>query len=141
MDASVGERELDVLSALWTHGAGTVADVRKRLPVVLAYNTVLTILRNLETKGLVGHTEEGRFHRYHSTVEQEHVRGRHVSRLVDKLFAGSPLDLLAHLVAHERVSTDDVRALHALLDARLRAAESVPMPHAPTPKARRRSDR
>jgi predicted transcriptional regulator len=42
--------------------------VRKRLKVKLAYNTVLSILRTLETKGYVGHEEEGRAHRYVARV-------------------------------------------------------------------------
>ena len=37
----------------------TVAEVRKALSE-FAYTTVLTILRNLETKGYVRHEEEGR---------------------------------------------------------------------------------
>ena len=117
MDASVGERELDVLAALWQHGPGTVADVRAQLPDALAYNTVLTVLRNLEAKKLVGHTEEGRLHRYHAIVAQEQVRGTLVGRLVDKLFRGSAVDLVAHLMSNERVSARDRRALQTLLDA------------------------
>jgi predicted transcriptional regulator len=49
---TLGERELDVMTALWTDGPGTVAEVKERLPAALAYNTVLTILRNLEAKRL-----------------------------------------------------------------------------------------
>ncbi len=120
MDLPLGERELDVMSTLWRHGPGTVAEVRDQLPADLAYNTVLTILRNLEAKELVGHTEEGRLHRYHAVVAEERVQGSQVTRLLNKLFRGSPVDLMAHLVADERLSADDMRALQQLLDARLR---------------------
>ncbi len=120
MDLPLGERELDLLGTLWRHGPGTVAAVRAQLPADLAYNTVLTILRNLEAKGLVGHTEEGRLHRYHAIVAEERVQASQVTRLLNKLFRGSPVDLMAHLVADERLSADDVRALQQLLDERLR---------------------
>ena len=119
MDVSLGERELDVLGVLWTLGAATVAEVQGQLPADLAYNTVLTILRNLEAKDMVGHTAEGRLHRYHALIAESRVRGNQVTRLLDKLFGGSPVDLLTHLVAHQKLSTDDVRALQQLLDERL----------------------
>ena len=59
-EAVFTDRELDIMDVLWEHGPSTVADVRDRLPVDLAYTTVLTILRTLEEKGHVGHESEGR---------------------------------------------------------------------------------
>jgi BlaI family penicillinase repressor len=117
--ATLGERELDVMGVLWRDGPGTVAEIRKRLPVPLAYNTVLTILRNLEGKGFVGHTAEGRLFRYHPAVSEQAVGGSALSRLVDKLFRGSALRVVAHMVEQETLSPDDLRTLHQLLDQRL----------------------
>jgi predicted transcriptional regulator len=119
MDATLGERELDVMGLLWRDGPGTVAEVRERLAVPLAYNTVLTILRNLESKGFVGHTAEGRLFRYHPAVSEHAIRGSALSRLVEKLFRGSALHVVAHLVEQETLSRKDLRELHRLLDDRL----------------------
>lgn len=123
MDVSLGERELDVLGVLWQHGPGTVPEVRDRLPGELAYNTVLTVLRNLEAKGVVSHHEEGRQHRYHALIAESRVQRRLVGRLVDKLFGGSPLSLMTHLVEREPLSADEVRALQLMLDERLTALQ------------------
>ena len=119
MHPSLGERELDVMAALWREGPGTVQDVRERLPAPLAYNTVLTILRNLEAKGFVGHETEGRLFRYFPAVEERAARGNAISRLVEKLFRGSPLHAIAHMVEDERLSRDELRDLHRLIDERL----------------------
>jgi len=48
--------------------------VRERLKDELAYTTVLTVLRNLEAKGYVGHDEEGRAHRFRALVAREAAR-------------------------------------------------------------------
>jgi BlaI family transcriptional regulator, penicillinase repressor len=119
MSASLGERELDVMAALWRDGPGTVQEVRERLPAPLAYNTVLTILRNLEAKAFVGHEAEGRLFRYFPAVEERAVRGSAISRIVDKLFRGSSLDVVAHMVEDESLSRDELRQLHQLIDERL----------------------
>jgi predicted transcriptional regulator len=131
MSASLGERELDVMAALWRDGPGTVQEVRERLPAPLAYNTVLTILRNLEAKHFVGHEAEGRLFRYFPAVEERHVRGSAISRIVDKLFRGSSLDVVAHMVEDESLSRDELRRLHQLIDERLASTDD-------TPKSRKR---
>jgi BlaI family penicillinase repressor len=126
MDVSFGERELDVLGVLWKHGPGTVPEVRERLASELAYNTVLTILRNLEAKGVVSHEEAGRQHRYFALVAEDRVQQRLVTRLVDKLFSGSPLNLMTHLVEGDGLTADDVRALQLLLDERIASRTRKP---------------
>ena len=121
MKTTLGERELDVMGALWREGPGTAAEVQKRLPAALAYNTVSTILRNLEAKGYVGHTADGRLFEYFPRVTEEAARGSALSRMVDKLFRGSPLQVVTHLVENETLSPDELVALHRLLDRQLSA--------------------
>ena len=108
---SLGERELDVMTALWASGSGTVTEVRDALDTPLAYTTVLTILRNLEAKGYVRHEEEGRAHRYFPRVKQKAAQRNALRRLVDTLFTGSPEALLAHLVDEHDLTADDLRRL------------------------------
>ena len=116
-DFVFGDRELDVMGVLWDLGSGTVSEVRERLPADLAYTTVLTILRNLEAKELVTHTAEGKAHRYVPRVARKAARRSAVSRIVDKLFHGSPEQLIAQLVEDEHLSGEDLKRLRALLSA------------------------
>jgi BlaI family penicillinase repressor len=113
----VGERELDVMAVLWELGSGTVTEVRDKLPADLAYTTVLTILRNLEEKEFVTHKAEGRAHRYFPKVARNVARTSVLTRLVDKLFHGSPEQLITHLVEGNALTSDELRRLRAQLDA------------------------
>jgi predicted transcriptional regulator len=114
-DASLGERELDVMAVLWEAGSGTVAEVKAlldaRLDAPLAYTTVLTMLRNLEAKKFVRRKEEGRAHRYIPRVQQQTAQRTALSRLVEQLFQGSPQALLAQLVDQHGVSADELQQL------------------------------
>jgi predicted transcriptional regulator len=114
-DFVFGDRELDVMGVLWDLGSGTVSEVREKLPADLAYTTVLTILRNLEVKELVKHTTEGKAHRYFPRVARKAARRSALTRMVDKLFHGSPEQLVAQLVEDEALSPSDLRRLRALL--------------------------
>jgi BlaI family penicillinase repressor len=113
------DRELDVMTVLWEDGPSTVADVRRRLADPLAYTTVLTVLRTLEEKGHVGHTEEGRAFRYHSLVDRGEARGSALERVRRTLFDGSAKLLVSHLVKDRSLSEEDLEGIRRLLEERL----------------------
>src|SRR5437773_10993329 len=114
------DRELDVMSVLWDAGSATVAQVRERLSDDLAYTTVLTVLRTLEQKGYVGHTGEGRAHRYRPLVKRAAAGRSALRRLVDKVFDGSPELLLTQLVSDKNLGDEELRLLRKPLADRLR---------------------
>ncbi|MBL0940947.1 MAG: BlaI/MecI/CopY family transcriptional regulator [Gemmatimonadaceae bacterium] len=114
-DASLGERELDVMVALWSLGSGTVNEVRDRVGEPLAYTTILTILRNLEVKRFVRREEEGRAHRYFPLVERQTAQRSALSRLLGSFFEGSPQALIAQLVDDDGVSPEELKELAARL--------------------------
>lgn len=110
-DAALGERELEVMASLWRLGSGTVNEVRDAVGDPLAYTTILTILRNLESKRFVRREEEGRAHRYFPLVAQQSAQRSALSRVLHSFFGGSPKALLAQLVQDEALSADELQAL------------------------------
>jgi BlaI family transcriptional regulator, penicillinase repressor len=112
------DREADLMEVLWDRGPSTVAEVREQLEDELAYTTVLTILRTLESKGYVRHDEDGRAHRYASLVDRDAARRSAVKALSRKLFKGSAALLLTQLVADGELSDEDVRRIRRLLAER-----------------------
>jgi predicted transcriptional regulator len=119
MDISFTDRELDVMAVLWRNGSGTVAEVRGALDDAFAYTTVLTVLRTLEDKGFVTHMAEGKAHRYVPVVSPDVAGQSALSRVLDKIFGGSPDLLLTQLVSDRNLDTADLRRLRKLLDDRL----------------------
>lgn len=121
-------RELDVIAAVWHRGSATVAEVLDELDTDLAYTTVLTVLRGLEQKGYLSHEQEGRAHRFYAEVDAEEAGSGLLRRLLDRVYQGSPVQLVAHLVAERDLSPEEIAEMTALL-------ESVP---AKRPPRRRR---
>jgi len=120
MDIAFTDRELDMMGVLWERGPSTVAEVREALNEDLAYTSVLTILRILEEKGYIGHSREGRAHRYHSLVEREAASRSALKRLTGRMFEGSPHLLATQLVSDRDLSRKDLKRLRRLLEKRLR---------------------
>lgn len=115
MKISLTNREADVMQVLWDHGPCLVAEVREHLSDDLAYTTVLTILRTLEAKGYVRHSEEGRGHRYSAKVQQQAARKSALRHLTDKLFKGSTELLFTHLVSDQKLSPEQIERMRELL--------------------------
>ena len=119
MDVRVTDRELDLMAVLWERGPSTVAEVREELDDDLAYTTVLTILRTLEDKGFVTHLTEGKAHRYLPAVSQDMAGKSALTRVLDKIFAGSPELLLTQLVSDRDIDPAELKRLRKLLDERM----------------------
>jgi predicted transcriptional regulator len=124
MRIALADREADLMVVLWDHGPSTVAEVRKRLKARLAYTTVLSILRTLESKGYVGHVEEGRTHRYQAQVAREAARHSALRHLSAKLFKGSVELLLTSAVSDRHLSDDEIQRIRAVLDTRTKESKS-----------------
>jgi BlaI family penicillinase repressor len=119
MDVTLTGRELDIMTILWQLGSGTVAEVRERLPVDLAYTTVLSLVRTMEEKDLVRHEADGRAFRYFPLIQENSVRRSALKQLVETLFQGAPELLLTQLVSDRRLSETDLRRIRELIDKRL----------------------
>jgi predicted transcriptional regulator len=112
----LADREAEFMEVLWRQGPSTVAEVRKELADKLAYTTVLTILRNLESKGYVGHDAEGRAHRYAPIVARDAARNSALKDLAAKFFGGSAELLMTHLVCDRKLDDTEVKRIRRLLD-------------------------
>lgn len=115
MDIFLTDREADVMQVLWERGPSVVTEVKDQLHDELAYTTVLTILRTLESKGYVKHEEEGRVHRYSATVKETAARKSALKHLTGKLFKGSAELLFTHLVSDQKLTAEQVKRMRELL--------------------------
>ena len=115
MKIAFTDREADVMQVLWEHGASTVADVRARLSDKLAYTTVLSILRILETKGYLRHQQDGRGYRYVAEVEQQDAQTSALRHLLGKFFKGSSELLFTRLLSERKLSQEEISRMRKLL--------------------------
>ncbi len=116
MDITLTDREAEFLEVLWELGPSTVTEVREQLADDPAYTTVLTILRNLESKGYVRAQKEGRAHRYIPVVERDAAQRSALRELANKLFRGSTELLVTHLVSDQKLSVGAIERIRSLLN-------------------------
>src|SRR4051794_883979 len=106
-------RELDVLKALWALGSGSVREVHERMcpEGELAFNTVQTLLRIMEDKGLIRHRADGRTFIY----EPIYNRNRVTARLLHRVFDGALDQVVLSLLQAKDASDEELRGLERLI--------------------------
>jgi predicted transcriptional regulator len=110
------QRELDIMSVLWDLGEATVTEVRDRVDPNLAYTSVSTMIRMLEMKGYVSHRRgEGKTHVYYPVIDAEAAGESALGRVLDKIYGGSPIKLLAHLMDQRRLSEKELARMRDIL--------------------------
>ena len=115
-DLHLTQRELDVMSVLWDLGEATVNEVRDRVDPSLAYTSISTMIRTLEMKGYVSHRRgDGKTHVYFPVIDAEAAGESVLGRVLDKIYGGSPIKLLAHLVDQKRLSEKELARMRELL--------------------------
>jgi BlaI family transcriptional regulator, penicillinase repressor len=115
-DLHLTQRELDIMGVLWELGEGTVTEVRDRVDPDLAYTSISSMIRTLELKGFVSHRRgEGKTHIYFPVIAPEAAGESALGRVLDKIYGGSPIKLLAHLVQQKRLSPKELERMRDLL--------------------------
>src|ERR1700761_4364894 len=101
------EREMDVLKALWAIGSGSVRAVHERMcpDGELAFNTVQTLLRIMDEKGLVGHRASGRTFVYFPSYSRDRV----TSHFLEKVFDGALDQVVLSLLQAKETSPAELR--------------------------------
>lgn len=115
--APLGESEVELLHLVWEHGPATVADIHQHILATrqVAYTTVMNSLRKLADKGFLQFSKNGAAYVYEAARPPQEVKFNLLSGILDKVFKGSPVELVESLVNHEKISEKDMEEIQGLL--------------------------
>lgn len=120
---ALGPLEMQVLGLLDREDALTVAEVKTRLGEAgadLAYTTVMTVLVRLCEKGLARRKKDGPRYRYVASNRSGRVSASILARVKRSLFQTDRTRPILALLDDEELSDDELRALRAVIDVRLK---------------------
>ena len=115
--ATLTEAELRIMNVLWDKGTATVHEVLQALPEspALAYNSVLTVIRILESKGYVQHVKDKRAHVYTPKVDRKAASRFEVGHLVSRFFGNSHEMLLLNILEEKSIDFEELARLRDVL--------------------------
>jgi BlaI family penicillinase repressor len=111
-------KEEEVMQVLWNLQSAFVKDM---LPLFtdppLHYNTLSTIIRNLEEKGYVAHRQFGNTYQYFPAIDKEEYQNNFVlNKVVGSYFNDSYKELVAYFAKQEKISPDELREIIRMIE-------------------------
>jgi len=107
------QAELRLMKILWDRGESTVAEMVAAISAeqALAYTSVLTTIRILETKGYVSHRQGGRAFRYSACIREIEASRSEVRHVLQRFFGNSRERLLLSLLGDDEISPGELSRL------------------------------
>jgi BlaI family penicillinase repressor len=109
-------KEEVIMHALWQLEKAFVKEVVAELPEGNHYNTVSTIIRNLEEKGYVAHTAYGKTHQYYPSITIESYRKQFMQTATQKYFDSSYKEVVSFFAKEEKISAAELREILAIIE-------------------------
>ena len=111
-------KEEEIMKLLWKLRKAFVKELLEAFPGKRKphYNTLSTMVRNLEEKGFVGHEAFGNTHRYFPVVTREAYRKEFIGETVADYFDHSYKSLVSYFASEEKISADELREIIELIE-------------------------
>ncbi|MFC4720798.1 BlaI/MecI/CopY family transcriptional regulator [Geojedonia litorea] len=110
-------KEEEIMHILWKLEKAFVKDVLEEIKHDKPhYNTLSTIIRNLEDKGYVSYTAYGKTHQYYPIVSKEAYKERYMNTAIENYFNNSYKNVVSFFAKEEKISLDELKEIIALIE-------------------------
>ncbi|TRX21682.1 BlaI/MecI/CopY family transcriptional regulator [Flavobacterium franklandianum] len=110
-------KEEEIMQILWKLEKAFVKEVLAEITEEQPhYNTLSTIIRNLEEKGFVSHNAFGNTHQYFPIVKMEDYRKRFMNTAIDTYFDSSYKNMVSFFAKEEKISAEELREILEMIE-------------------------
>ncbi|HSP84097.1 MAG TPA: BlaI/MecI/CopY family transcriptional regulator [Gillisia sp.] len=110
-------KEEEIMQILWKLEKAFVKEVLAEITDEnLHYNTVSTIIRNMEEKGFVAHKAFGKTHQYFPVISKEEYRKHFMNTATKKFFDNSYKNMVSFFAQEEKISAKELREILDLIE-------------------------
>ena len=111
-------QELEIMKLVWQRGSATVRDIYEAFLQrrKIAYTTVMTMMKILETKGYLKKRRQDRAFIYRPAHPKNQVIGGMIREFIDRVFNGSAEPLLVHLVRGRHLGEKDLQKIMCMIE-------------------------
>lgn len=110
-------KEEEIMHILWKLKKAFVKDVMQEITEDQPhYNTLSTIIRNLEEKGYVDHKAYGNTHQYFPIIALEDYRKTFMNAAIENYFNNSYKNMVSFFAEEEKISAQELREILAIIE-------------------------
>lgn len=117
--------EEEVMQILWKLGKGFVKDILEQMPDPKPpYTTVLSVIRVLEKKEFVSHTQYGNTYEYYALIPKEDYAGEHFNRFLSGYFNNSFPKMAAFFARENNLTMSELEEIIRLTEKELNSSKT-----------------
>lgn len=110
-------KEEEIMHILWRLENAFVKDVLAEIKIDKPhYNTLSTIIRNLEEKGYVSYNAYGKTHQYFPIVSKEDFKEKFMTTAIENYFNNSYKNVVSFFAKEEKISVEELKEIIALIE-------------------------
>jgi BlaI family penicillinase repressor len=110
-------KEEQIMHILWKLKKAFVKEVQAEITEDQPhYNTLSTIIRNLEEKGFVAHNAFGNTHQYYPIISLEAYSKKYMKTAIDNYFNSSYKNMVSFFAKEEKISAAELREILAMIE-------------------------
>ncbi len=111
-------KEEDIIHILWKLEKAFVKEVVTELPDPKPhYNTISTIIRNMEDKGFINHNTFGKSHQYYPAISKEEYRKKYMQTTIQHYFENSYKNVVSLFAKEEKISIDELKEIISIIES------------------------
>jgi BlaI family penicillinase repressor len=111
-------KEEEIMHILWKLKKAFVKEIQAEITEDQPhYNTLSTIVRNLEEKGFVAHNAFGNTHQYYPKIALEAYSKKYMTTAIDNYFNSSYKNMVSFFAKEEKISAAELREILAMIES------------------------
>lgn len=117
--------EEQIMQILWDIKKGFVKDIMEKLPKPKpAYNTISTIIRILEKKGIVSHKAYGKTHEYFPLISKKEYSKEYLGSFVKNYFSNSYKQMVSFFTNESKLNINELEEIQKIISNHIEKQKS-----------------
>jgi len=110
-------KEEEIMRILWQLKKAFVKEVVAELPDPKPhYNTISTIIRNMEEKGFISHHAFGKTFQYYPVISKEDYKKGFMKKTIQHYFENSYKNVVSFFAKEEKISVEELKEIISIIE-------------------------
>ncbi len=110
-------KEEEIMRVLWKLKEAFVKEIVAELPSPKPhYNTISTVVRNMEEKGFIKYNAFGKSHQYYPAISKEAYKKTFMQKTIQNYFEDSYKNVVSFFAKEEKISVSELKEIISIIE-------------------------
>ena len=111
-------KEEEIMRVLWKLKKAFVKEIVAELPEPKPhYNTISTVVRNMEEKGFIKYNAFGKSHQYYPAISKEAYKKNFMHKTIQHYFEDSYKNVVSFFAKEEKISISELKEIISIIES------------------------